>query len=147
MTLKVSTGLRNGMLDSGSVKDQMDGGRINIYAGAVPASADDALGGATLLSVITVNSTGTGINFDTAAVGDTLSKAPSEVWSGVNVASGIATFYRHVADGDTAALSATEPRIQGEIGVVGKELNLSSVNLSNGATQTIDFYAIVAPSL
>lgn len=147
MTLKVSTGLRNGLLDSGSVKSQLDGGRINIYAGDVPATADAALGAAVLLCAVTLNATGAGINFDAAAVGDTLSKAPAEVWSGVNAATGTATFFRHVAAGDDGTLSTAAPRVQGEVGVAGKELNLSSVNLVNGATQTIDYYSITAPTL
>ena len=147
MTLKVSTGLRNGLLDSGSLKSQLDGGRINIYAGAVPASADESLGSATLLCAVTLNSTGSGINFDTAAVGDTLSKAPGEVWSGVNAATGTATFYRHVADGDDGTLSTSAPRLQGEVGTAGKELNLSSINLTSGATQTIDYYSVTQPTL
>ena len=147
MTLKVSTGLRNGLLDSGSLKSQLDGGRINIYAGAVPASADESLGSATLLCAVTLNSTGSGINFDAAAVGDTLSKAPGEVWSGVNAATGTATFYRHVAAGDDGTLSASAPRLQGEVGTAGKELNLSSVALTSGATQTIDYYSVTQPTL
>lgn len=147
MTLKVSTGLRNGLLDSGSLKSQLDGGRINIYAGAVPASADESLGSATLLCAVTLNSAGSGINFDTAAVGDTLSKAPGQVWSGVNAATGTATFYRHVAAGDDGTLSTSAPRLQGEVGTAGKELNLSSINLTSGATQTIDYYSVTQPTL
>lgn len=117
MTLKVSTGLRKGLLDSGSLMYQLDGGRINIYAGAVPASADESLGSATLLCAVTLNSTGSGIYFDDEAVGDTLSKAPGEVWSGVNAATGTATFYRHVAAGDNGTLSRhSAPRLQGEVG-------------------------------
>ena len=61
--------------------------------------------GATLLCAVTVNSTGTGINFDTAASGGVLQKAPGEVWSGVNVATGVASFYRHVAAGDAGDAS------------------------------------------
>lgn len=147
MTLKVSTGLRNGLLATGSVKSQLDGGFIKIYAGAVPADADAALGAATLLCTISLNSTGTGINFDTAAAGGTLAKAPAQVWSGVNVAAGTATFYRHVASTDTGGASTTEPRIQGAVAVAGAEMNLSSVALTNGATQTLDYYTVTQPSL
>lgn len=49
MALKTSTGLRNGVLSGGSLKSRLDGGRINIYAGTPPATADDAVGAATLL--------------------------------------------------------------------------------------------------
>ena len=147
MTLKVSTGLRNELLSGDSLKGLLDLGFIKIYAGTVPADADAALGAATLLCTISVNSTGTGISFDTAAAGGTLAKAPAQVWSGVNVAAGTATFYRHVASTDTGAASSTEVRIQGAVAVAGAEMNLSSVALTNGATQTLDYYTVTLPSL
>jgi hypothetical protein len=147
MSLKTSTGLRNGVLATGSLKSLLNGGFIKIYAGTVPSSADDAIGSATLLNTISVNSTGTGINFDTAASAGVLSKAPAEVWSGVNAASGTATFYRHVAAADDGTLSTTQPRIQGTVSTVGADLNLSSVSLTSGATQTIDYYSVALPAL
>lgn len=147
MALKSSTGLRKNLLDTGSLKATMALGFIKIYAGTVPTTADDAIGSATLLTTISVNSTGTGVSFDTAAAGGTLSKAPGEVWSGVNAAGGTATFYRHVAVGDTGALSTTEARIQGTVGTSGAELNLSAVTLTNGATQTVDYYSVTLPTL
>ena len=147
MALKTSTGLRNGVLSGGSLKSLLDGGRINIYAGAPPATADDAVGGATLLCAITLNSTGTGINFNAAAAGGVLQKAPGEVWSGANVAGGVAAWYRHVAAGDGGTLSTTAPRVQGLVGVAGADLNLSSVSLVAGATQTVDYYSLAWPTL
>ena len=71
----------------------------------------------------------------------------SIVWSGVNVATGTATFYRHVGAADDGTLSTTQPRIQGTVGTVGAELNLSSTSLTTGATQTIDYYSIALPTL
>ena len=147
MALKTSTGLRNGVLSGGSLKSLLDGGRINIYAGTPPATADDAVGGATLLCAITLNSTGAGIKFDAAAAGGVLQKAPGEVWSGANVAGGVAAWYRHVAAGDGGTLSTTAPRVQGLVGVAGADLNLSSVSLVAGATQTVDYYSLAWPTL
>lgn len=147
MALKTSTGLRNGVLSGGSLKSLLNGGRINIYAGTPPATADDAVGGATLLCAITLNSTGDGINFDTAAAGGVLQKAPGEAWSGANVTGGVAAWYRHVAAGDGGTLSTTAPRVQGLVGVAGADLNLSSVSLTTGATQTIDYYSLAWPTL
>lgn len=147
MTIKASTGLRDGTLVTGSLRSLLNGGRINIYAGAEPATADAALGGATLLCAVTVNSTGTGINFDTTASGGVLQKAPGEVWSGVNAATGVASFYRHVAAGDAGDASTTAARLQGTIGIAGADLNLSSTSLTSGATQTIDYYSVALPTL
>ena len=147
MALKTSTGLRNGVLSGGSLKSRLDGGRINIATCSPPATADDPVGGATLLCAITLNSTGAGINFDAAAAGGVLQKAPGEVWSGANVTGGVAAWYRHVAAGDNGALSTTAPRVQGLVGVAGADLNLSSVSLIAGATQTIDYYSLAWPTL
>ena len=52
MTLRLSTGLRNAVLDNGSIKDALQGGKILIYTGVQPATADTAPSG-TLLATIT----------------------------------------------------------------------------------------------
>lgn len=147
MAFKVSTGLRKAMLDTGCLADLMADGFINRYSGTVPATADAALGGAVLLCTISLNSTGSGIEFDTTAVNGTISKAPAEVWSGVTLApGGTMTFYRHVAPGDDGTASTTQYRIQGEIGTVGKEMNLSSPTKTTGELQTVDYYSVTLPT-
>lgn len=146
MTLKTSTGLRNKILDTAPLRTVLGLGFINIYSGPVPATADAALTGATLLSTVSNNSTATGVTFDAAASAGVLAKAAVEVWSGLNVAGGIASFYRHVAPADTGALSLTEARIQGTCGVVGADMNLTNTTLSNGATHTVDFYQVNLPT-
>lgn len=143
--MKISTGLRNHLLVTGSLKSALDGGFIKIYSGAEPASADDAATG-TLLCTVSVNSTGTGINFETAAASGVLTKETTEVWSGVNAASGTAGYFRHVASGDDGTSSTTQKRIQGSIAVAGADLNLSAVGLTSGATQTIDYYNVALPA-
>jgi hypothetical protein len=55
MTLRLSTSLRNQVLSGGSLKDTLNGGKILIYSGAQPATADAAPTG-TLLATITANS-------------------------------------------------------------------------------------------
>lgn len=146
MTLKVSTGLRNKLLDTGSLATLMAGGLIKIYSGSPPASADDAASGS-LLCTISLNSTGTGINMASTASGGVLAKSTSETWSGVVALSGAATYYRHVAASDTGASSTTQARLQGEIATAGAELNLSSTTLTSGATQTVDYYSVALPTL
>lgn len=145
MAIKTSTGLRNAMLATGSAKAALDGGRINIYAGAAPATADDAVGGATLLCAITLNSTGTGILFDTAAVNGVLAKKPSETWSGSIVATGTAAWYRHVAAADDGTLSTTAPRLQGTVALIGADLNIDP-NFISGQTKVIEHYVIALPT-
>lgn len=145
MAIKTSTGLRNAMLATGSAKAALDGGRINIYAGAAPATADDAVGGATLLCAITLNSTGTGILFDTAAVNGVLAKKPSETWSGVIAATGTAAWYRHVAAADDGTLSTTAPRLQGTVALIDADLNIDP-NFISGQTKVIEHYVIALPT-
>lgn len=145
MAIKTSTGLRNAMLATGSAKAALDGGRINIYAGTPPASADDAVGGATLLCAITLNSTETGILFDTAAVNGVLAKKPSETWSGAIAATDTAAWYRHVAAADDGTLSTTAPRLQGTVALIGADLN-SDPNFISGQTKVIEHYVIALPT-
>lgn len=52
MTLRLSTGARNLLLNGGSFKEAFTGGKLKIYSGAQPASADAAPTG-TLLATIT----------------------------------------------------------------------------------------------
>ena len=140
MAIKMSTGLRNQMLSGDSFKAIFDAGsEIRIYGGAVPPSADNSIGAATLLC--TIKNGASGITFDTAATNAILQKNPSEVWEGDNVATGAATFYRHVLTADDDASSSTAPRYQGTVAVVGADINLTNVNLVNGANQKLDYHA------
>ncbi len=145
MSLKLSTGLRNKLLATGSLSSLLAGGLIKIYSGTPPASADDAVTG-TLLCTISLNNTGGGISMATTATAGVLSKDPTQVWSGSNAVGGTASYYRHVAAGDAGDSSATSARLQGTVGVAGAELNLSSVTLVASAPQTIDYYSIALPS-
>ena len=144
MAFKTSTGLRNSILTSGSLIDLLGNGEIRIFAGSVPLSADAAEEG-TLLCTISEIGTGGPIFFDGTASDGVVSKN-AEVWSGENVASGTATYYRHVDKMDSGVISTTEVRIQGEVGIVGKEMNLSSTAFTSGATQTIDYYSVALPT-
>lgn len=145
MTLRASTGLRNAMLVTGSLKSQLDTGFIKIYGGAVPVDADAAIATATLLSTISVASTGTGLSIDTVATNGAVSKA-NEIWSGVNATGGVATFWRFVKSADTGNLSTTEVRLQGLAATSGTELVMTSTTLVGGATQNIDYFSVALPA-
>lgn len=145
MAIKASTGLRNQLLTTQPLSGALSNGLIEIYSGTPPATADDAVTG-TLLCTISVDSSGTGLAFDTAAVNGVLLKSPTQTWSGVNAASGTATYYRHVTQSDSGISSTTDVRIQGTIGVAGADMNMTSVNLVSGATQTVDYYSVGLPT-
>lgn len=143
--VQTSTGLRNAMLVA--YKTALDHGFLDIYAGAVPASADDAIGGAVLLCTVSVNSTATGVTFAPSPSAGVLSKSSSEVWSGVNLASGTATFYRVRSATDSGTSSPTQPRLQGSVGVTDGSLNLSlGTTLNAGATTPVDSFAVELPT-
>lgn len=146
MAFQISTGLSNKLLDTGSLRTIMNLGFIKIYAGTPPADADAAIGSATLLTTISNNATATGLTLAATAAARTIAKNGAETWSGVNAASGEAAFFRYVAPGDTGAASTTEPRIQGTVGVAGADMNLSSINLTSGATQALDFANFTLPT-
>lgn len=146
MTVQISTGLRNHLLSSGSLKNALDGGKIMIYKGTAPTTADAAASAADLVSTITLNAGATGLSFDTAASNGVISKPIAAVWSGTNAATGTVTWYRHVASTDDGTLATSQPRIQGNVGIQNAALNLSSVSLTTGATQTIDFYSVALPT-
>ena len=80
-----------------------------------------------------------------AAMNGTIPKNASEIWTGLNVAGGVATYFRWVAPGDTAVASTTEKRAQGTIATSGADLNMTSTALGNGATSTIDAASVTMP--
>jgi hypothetical protein len=147
MALKVSQGLRDYMLATGSFKAGVALGFLKLYAGAVPADANAAVAPAVLLATISVNAGGTGLSFEAAAVSGVLSKAAAEVWQGVVGSSATCTFFRFVAVGDDGLLSTTQRRLQGTVALVGGDLNLSNVALTAASVQTINHFNVALPTL
>lgn len=245
MAFKLSTGLRNFMLDFGSLRKAFENSVINIYSGTAPASANDAATGVLLNTItkasgtVSVGEKGTNkialvtvtaadasttvtlngvaynynpggtlsviliaialarvinetcpdciavasgtdgtiyvmsrtdgetfttagtlncsvsdkvvavdsdcLSFLNAAVSGVLSKN-ADVWSGVNLATGTAGYFRLVTSSDTGVLSTTEKRVQGNCATSGSEMNLSNLNLTKDATLTIDSFAVTLPA-
>ena len=152
--MKVSTGLRNHLLVTGSAKAALDGKIIKFYGSPtstaaaealVPATADAAIGSATLLVTISVGGLGTGVTFDTTASSGVLAKDPSEVWKGTMVATGYFSFCRIVASDDDGSESTTAVRAQLTVGVLGKEVIVSSANKTSGEEQRLDQFYVGVP--
>jgi len=139
--MKRSTGLRNYMLASGSFKAALAGTVLRIYGGAAPASADESIGSAVLLCTISVDGDGTGVTLDATASGGVIVKNPSEVWTGDVTTTGTASFFRMEFDADTGAFSTSAVRMQGTVGLVGADLNFSSINLAPGDARRINYFA------
>lgn len=143
--IKLSTGLRVGLAITGPLRTLLDNGLVRIYAGAVPASADAALGGAVLLCEISAGGTGTGLTFEATAPSGVLSKSIAENWTGNNLADGTPTFFRHVVVGDAGDASTTAYRVQGTVGGPGEDMVITELPLVAGAPQTFDLYKLAIP--
>jgi hypothetical protein len=146
--MRFSTGLRNAILNSSGIKEQMANGIIRLYSGAQPASADSAVSG-TLLCEYTLDggafshgSATNGINFDDPVSG-VLSKAAAEAWRGLGLADGVGGYFRFCANpADAGGASTTLARIDGSVGKSASDLNLSNVNITVGVPNTIDVFNI-----
>ena len=143
--IQLSTGAVNAMIDRPGLADSLeyyDDMELRIYSGAMPASADAAIGAATLLCIFTNG--GAGITFDNAVAGQ-LTKPVDEVWSGVAAASGTATFGRFVQGTDAGAESLTAVRLQGNAGNIGAFINLDNPVMVAGAVQTVNSAQLLMP--
>jgi len=119
--------------------------RIYDDSGVVPTNPGDAIGSAVLLAVITVDDDDTPVTFEAAASG-LIQKATDEEWIGTFVASGTKSFYRIVEQDDADDADTTKPRIQGEIGLLGADLNVSSLSAVIGEEQRIDSFIVGQPA-
>lgn len=143
MAVRLSTGARNKALDSGLADAFDTTGRINIYTGSQPASANDAASG-TLLATLTLASD----SVTSAASGGTLTFAA--ITSDTNVdATGTAGWGRIYRTGDTAPGSAAvtaDRRIDFAIGTSGSDVNFDSVSFVAGGTAAISSLTITLPA-
>lgn len=155
MAFKLSTGMRNHLMATDDFAAGVNGGLIKIYGSPtsqaaadalIPATADAALGSATLLCTVSVSGSGTGLNMDTVPSSGVLTKAAAEAWYGTNAASGYASFYRFAPIADDGTLSTTAKRCQGTVGILGTDLIVASAYLTLGQQQRIDIYAIGVPA-
>lgn len=138
--MKRSTGLRNYMLANGSFKAALAGSVINVYAGTPPATADDALGSAVLLLTYSLNGAGGGLSLDVNAADGSIQKNPSEVWQGTIVASGTPTFFRMQQPSDSGAISITQNRLQGTVGLQESDLVVSSTTWTAGDERKLNYF-------
>jgi hypothetical protein len=143
MALKLSTALRNKLLDTGPLRTIFNLGQINIYNGVAPASADDAVVGTLILIV---KNGASGLTFEAAAVNGAISKKLTETWNGSATATLQAQYFRLVAPGDTGVASTTESRLQGSVAQAGADLNMTTINLQSGTVYPIDNFAVSLPA-
>jgi len=153
MIIRESTGLRNTRIKAGglSLADALANGKMEIRTGTIPASADDAVVG-TLLCPITLASgaftsgvSTNGINLDVAASG-TVSKKTSEVWSGTNVAGGVAGYGIFYANTVDATASTTAVRLYFDISTAGAFMNMTTTTLVISEPTVISTFSFTQPA-
>lgn len=152
MALKLSTGLRNGMLNATGFTEAFNDGIIYIYSGPQPTDADTAVQGTLLLRITQNNgawsagSATNGLGFDAPASG-VISKAAAETWRGLGIADGTAGWFRLCGNAaDAGGASTTLPRMDGSVGVSGGDMNLSSVSIVTNAPTTLDTFTFTLPA-
>ncbi len=95
-----------------------------------------------------------GARVDAVAINSLKFLAPSagaitknaDTWSGVCLATGTAGYFRLVTSLDGGILSTTDVRLQGNVSTSGSDLDISNVNLTIGATETIDTFTFTMPA-
>jgi len=151
MALRLSTGMRNALLGTNPFKTIFAGGVIDVYGGTQPTSADDVENGTKLIRItassgaFTAGTTTNGLNFGDPANG-AIAKAVAEIWSGLGLAAGTATWFRFYANDVATGASTTAIRFDGSVSTSGAQLNMSSTSITVGATTTIDSFSYINPA-
>lgn len=138
----ITNAVAQGMLNATTLSASIDAGTaavINIYehGGAVPANADAALGGATLLAQLTCSATAFSGFSDTGSAGratfDTITADSSAD------ASGTAHFFRILTQSGGTVVA------QGTCGTSSADLVLNTTSITSGSTVSITSATIDLP--
>ena len=157
MRVTPSIATANAMLNGTGLKEQLDGGFLYVFAGPVPATADEALdlvSKHTALVKISLNSTATGLTLSAPASG-AIGKPSGDTWAGaVNIdgyqgsetelAPTFCRFCVGLDDGRGAADGTTGYRIQGTAGGPnsGAFLQFGVAELVDGNTQPVGAFSL-----
>jgi hypothetical protein len=108
-------------------------GKIIIYSGTEPVTADTALSGNTALATFTLSATAFGVASSGVI---TLAGVPLTVAAS---ASGTATFFRLTRGNGTTVI------LQGTVGTSLQQLNLNTVTITSGVNVTITSGTVTVP--
>ena len=143
---KFSTGLRNGMLMGAGLKTALDGGRLCIFTGPAPESADDETTGELLIMLTAGGDGDIGLTFGDAE-GGVLSKSDAEVWMDSAVrATGKCGYFRFTQMADDNLASTIAPRIQGTCGIVNADMVLTNLDVTQGLPWTLNYFNVALPT-
>jgi hypothetical protein len=140
MAVRLSTGARNAIGDSGVGPLFDPDGAISFYTGSQPASANDDVSG-TLLGTVTFSADWIGAF---ASGTGTLGAITSD---GAADASGTPGWFRmhNVSEGPGGS-SSTKKRIDGSVGTSGADINFNTVTWVAGGTIAISSLTITIPA-
>lgn len=152
MTVKLSTGLRNGACGTLGIAGALNGGVLRIYSGPQPVTADAPATG-TLLGVATLDAAAwnegapdNGLVFD-APSGGGVAKPSAAVWKFIGLAAGQAGWVRFVGNApDDGSASATLPRLDMAAAAGGGDFKMSTIAITAGLPVTVDVYSVVLPA-
>jgi len=142
MALKFSTGLKNAVLVTESLRAALTNAKLQVYSGAAPASADDAATGTLLNEYSDTDSGLFDLTFEAAVDNGALVKTAAQTWSGTSSAAGTAGYFRLVVTGDDGTSSATQVRVQGTVGGAGADLFMASTAIADATLYYIDAFAV-----
>lgn len=153
MTARVSSKFKELILGPNSFESIFNGGRIVVYSGAQPASADYAASGTALATITTAgdawapNGSAGGLVFTRDGV--IVSCATSPGWRMVVSVAGTAGWFRLYGKAEDAGFtSSSAPRVDGAIGTGGLvELVLESTALTAGQNSAVSSFIFTIPPL
>ena len=126
-----------------SFKELFRAGVLEIYSGTRPSDANNAEAGDKLLRItknsleFTAGSETNGLTFDDASSGQ-LDMPDGEIWSGLGLMDGTASYFRFYANDYSNGANADAIRFDGSCGVGAGDLRLSSTAILEGGTVTLD---------
>jgi hypothetical protein len=132
MASSFTTAQRNTALDA--IRAAYNAGKLRVFAGAVPANADAALGGATQLAELTLNATA----FPAASGGVLTANAITRDNSAD--ATGTASFFRLLDSAGTTVLA------QGAVGTSGAEMIVPTTSVVAGQPFECSSLTITIPA-
>lgn len=133
----ISSGLRDGLMITGAMDSLLEGGRLRLFAGTIPATADAAIGSATAIVELTADGNtlesdeSNGLTFEASLSDGALIKKSSETWSGTasNGSALSVSFWRWEKYGDDGSSSSTSAiRVQGTAGTIAGNYDLVLAN-------------------
>jgi uncharacterized glyoxalase superfamily protein PhnB len=134
VALKLGTDGADNMLNS--LRTALAAGKIRLYSGTEPTTANTALSGNTLLAEFTFGSPAFTVS---AASGSDRAITATAISSTTALADGTATFFR-VLDA-----AGTLTYYQGTVGTSGQQLTLTATNIVTSGTVTISSLSITMP--